>query len=333
MTAQKRDARQIRRFMSELKRSLAGTAKVWWPDCLFHFTDIRNAASILRAGAVYSRNEAERRGLMATDSASGQIIGNTSDEWKDQVRLYFRPKTPTQYRNEGFVPAHMRYYGAHCPVPVYFIFDANAVLSRADSRFSDGNLASSGSKTFSTAAELSGLPFGEIYHNDPIPLDEPAKGSIIFHRQAEVIVPDWLSLDALRGVVCRSRGEYETLMHILPPQALARWGHIPIRVADRMDLFNKQWPFVESVDLDSRRVVFNFNLPVNRPGGPFHAESIVTDTLSNLRHTWESGSYTFQNELSLDLESVGPFEDYSVRLLLDGHLAYADRYQGDGLPW
>jgi hypothetical protein len=134
---------RIRKVLRDLKNApWLVTARAWWPDYLFHFTDIRNAVSILREGALLSRQEATERGVMVTDNASQEIISQTDDKWQDHVRLYFRPRTPTQYRNEGFRPSDQRELGAHCPVPVYFLFDSFQVLSREDSLFSGGNLAS-----------------------------------------------------------------------------------------------------------------------------------------------------------------------------------------------
>ena len=141
---QKPDSRRIARFLANLKKAdWLGTARGWWPDYLFHFTDIQNAVSILKTGALFSRLEAQNRNLMDTDNASQEILGSTDNEWKDHVRLYFRPRTPTQYRNEGFRPQEQRWQGAHCPVPIYFLFDSRAVLSHVDSQFTDGNLAAS----------------------------------------------------------------------------------------------------------------------------------------------------------------------------------------------
>ncbi|MCK4449304.1 MAG: DUF4433 domain-containing protein, partial [Anaerolineae bacterium] len=73
----------------------------WWPRYVYHFTDVRNAASIIQSGHLYSRAGAERRNLMKIDNASPQIIQQTRPEHLEYVRLYFRPRTPTQYRNEG----------------------------------------------------------------------------------------------------------------------------------------------------------------------------------------------------------------------------------------
>ena len=115
----------------------------WWPRYVYHFTDVHNAASIIQSGCLYSREEAVRRGLMRVDNASLEIIKQTRPEHLKYARLYFRPRTPTQYRNEGIRPISQRELGAHCPIPIYFCFDALTVLAQNDTEFSDGNMASS----------------------------------------------------------------------------------------------------------------------------------------------------------------------------------------------
>jgi len=104
----------------------------WWPRYVYHFTDVHNAASIIRSGYLYSRAEAEQRGLMKVDNASPEIIQRTRPEHLQYVRLYFRPRTPTHYRNEGIRPINQRKLVAHCPIPVYFCLDALTVLGRAN---------------------------------------------------------------------------------------------------------------------------------------------------------------------------------------------------------
>jgi len=74
----------------------------YWPRFAFHFTDILNAVSILKTGAIVSRNYAQQNGIMINDNASSSVIENTSASVENNVRLYFRPRTPTQYYNEGF---------------------------------------------------------------------------------------------------------------------------------------------------------------------------------------------------------------------------------------
>ena len=325
------DVRRISRFLADLKNSAwLGTARRWWPDYLFHYTDIGNALSIIREGALFSRNEAQRRGLMATDNASPSIIDNTNDEWKDYVRLYFRPKTPTQFRNEGFRPIRNRYYDAHCPLPIYFIFDSKEILTLPGCRFSDGNLAAVNPNVFSTAADLENMPFEHIYHEGSISKD--ARAQITFHKNAEVIVPTQLDLSSLRYIVCRSQAEYETFLHILPRNARAHWRN-NIRIDNhRTRLFFKRWAYVESVEVDSSRISFHFNKSPEHPG-PFHAKVSVTDTLSGKQFALEDQELAADNSLVFNLSAAAPLFDYFARLTLDGQIAYAGRYQSDDMPW
>lgn len=322
------DAGRISQFLADLKNSdWLGSARRWWPDYLFHYTDIGNALSIIRQGALFSRNEAQSRGLMATDNASPSIIDNTNDEWKDYVRLYFRPKTPTQYRNEGFRPIENRYQNAHCPLPIYFIFDSKEILTLPGCRFSDGNLAAASSNVFSTAADLENMPFKHIYHEGSIPKD--ARSQITFHKNAEVIVPNQLGLSALRYIVCRSQAEYETFLHLLPRNARARWRNNIRTDNHRTRLFFKSWVYVESVELDSSHIAFHFN----KSPEPFHAKVSVTDTLSGKQFALEDQELSADNSLVFNLSDAAPLFDYFALLTLDGQIAYAGRYQSDDMPW
>ena len=94
----------------------------WWQKYVYHFTDVQNAARILTDGIIYCRAEAVRRGRMVVDNASPEIIAQTRTEFTRFVRLYFRPRTPTQFRNEGIRPRTARVLGSHCPVPILFLF-------------------------------------------------------------------------------------------------------------------------------------------------------------------------------------------------------------------
>ena len=325
------ETRRIWGFLDDLKKSdwLVNTRrKNWWPDYLFHFTNIHNAVSILREGALLNRNEAQARELMITDNASPEIIANTDDKWKDYARLYFRPKTPTQYRNEGFKHPQQRYHNAHCPVPIFFFFDSKSVLSRPDVRFTAGNLAAN-PNVLSTAAELERMPFERVYHDDEFHMSE--RNNIVFHRQAEVIVPHRLALGTLRHIVCRSQAEQETFLHLLPQNARMRWRKI-IRIdTNRKPVFFKYWAYVESANLSSSHMTFHFNRPLEILG-QFHAAIYVTDTISGARFRWPDILITADEPLHIGLDYVRPLSDYSVRLTLDGQLAFYGRYQDD-LPW
>ena len=332
---------RISHFLDSLKNEAwlrNARRKSWWPDYLFHFTNIPNAVSILREGALLSRDEVHARGLMATDNASPEIIANTADEWKDYARLYFRPRTPTQYNNEGFRPLSDRSLNSHCPAPIYFFFDSKEVLKRSDVRFTAVNIATN-PDILSTAAELEQIPFNHVYHDTPIYPGTPEaeeKRNIIHRRNAEVIVPNQLDLGALRYIVCRSQAEQETFLHFLPQTTRRRWRNKlrNLRIdTNRKPVFFKYWAYVESANLSSSHLTFHFNRPLEILG-TFQADVYVTDAISGNNFRWTNPAFTASKPLPIDLvDHIGrPLSDYFVRLTLDGDLAFADRYQDD-LPW
>jgi hypothetical protein len=132
---------EIQQYIREWSGRLGNLG--WWPKYVYHFTDVQNAARILTDGTLYCRMEAERLGRMVIDNASPDVIVQTKPEHTRFVRFYFRPRTPTQYRNEGIRPiADRQLGGAHCPVPVYFCFDALDLLARDTTETSNGNMGS-----------------------------------------------------------------------------------------------------------------------------------------------------------------------------------------------
>ena len=119
------------------------------------------------------------------------MLDHTDEKWKNCVRLYFRPRTPTQYQVEGFRPqGQLGSLQAHMPVPVFFLFEAKDILTRAGTRFSAGNLAAS-RVVGEDAVYFESIPFQKVYHDSW--MAEGEKGNIKFHRHAEVIVPaNWI---------------------------------------------------------------------------------------------------------------------------------------------
>ncbi|MBI4285136.1 MAG: DUF4433 domain-containing protein, partial [Chloroflexi bacterium] len=264
---EKPDAKQIRDHISALKTAhWLGPARSRWPDFLFHFTDIRNAVSILQKGELLSREEAKRLNAMVTDSACQEIIANTDERLRDYVRLYFRPRTPTQFRNEGFRPVNQRWKGAHCPVPIYFLFDSRSVLCRQDTLFSEGNLAA-GTELFGDASHFRAIPFEKVYHDSSV--YEQEETSIIFHRHAEVAVPRRLDLSSLRYIWCRSEAEYTTLLYLLNTNLKRQWVK-QIGAGAKGNLFFGRWTYVEEAQLSKKEIVLSFNRNTMTPG-PFVA--------------------------------------------------------------
>jgi len=332
--SEKPDAGLIRQRVAALREAEWLGARRWWTGYLFHFADVRNVVSILEAGALLSRAEMGLRQAQFTDAASPNVLDVTEDRWKQYARFYFRPRTPMLYRNEGFRPRERRWQGAHCPVPVYLLFDLEAVLCREDARFSDGNLANTASELvevniYDRGADFERLPFELIYHDARVPAEE--RNRIISHRHAEVIVPKAVGLEHLRCIWCRTQAEHETLRFLLPEALWQQWGS---RVTARTDwnLFNREWVHVERAALTPTRVIFRFN-PPRKPedAGWFDLRGEITDTATGSPHRWEAKDVQIKGRLEVELPYLS--RDYTVRLYVDDHLAYAGRYQDDHSPY
>ena len=325
----KAEIAEIREHLAALKSaSWLGSARSWWPSFVFHCTDVRNVVSILNSGELLSRIQGEKSGSLQADIAAPEIIARTNPQWQDYVRLYFRPRTPTQYNNEGFRPKGQWSYNSHCPIPVYLLFDAQVVLSRADSLFTEGNLAS-GAQPNSSVDYLRQIPFQMVYHDTGFGPAEQAP--IVYRRNAEVLVPQRLGLESLRWIICRSQAEYETLLYLLPPGANARWVSM-IGVLPNLRLFNSHWTFVQQVEMSSERLLFRFNQRTRTPG-PFDALVESSEIQTGLKYTWHEKQFQADDVLNLNLSSLKNSQDYVARLSLDDHLAFASRYQQDDLPF
>jgi hypothetical protein len=245
---------KIQKHVDHWSRRLSWDA--WWPKYLYYFADIRNALSILEGGNLYCRSEALKRGLIVTNGASQSVIQQTPSAHKRFVRLYFRPRTPTQYHSEGIRPLNQRSLDAHCPVPIFFLFDSYELLSRIDTEFSNGNMASSYVRYGPDEGDFDVIPFEKVFHRGVFGPD--ARSEIIFHRHAEVLIPNALMLDgSLKAILCRSRAEWQTLLYMLSLKALKRFRKI-IRMGVS-SLFERTWAFIDKVEANNGYIMLHFN--------------------------------------------------------------------------
>ena len=322
-------------FLDELKQAPWIGNRKWWVDFLFHFTDIKNAVSILNSGFLFSRDDVERRRIDFTDSASSEIIDRTDATLTDYVRFYFRPRTPTQYRNEGFKPPKKEGQAAHCPVPIYFLFDIREIISLNDTCFSNGSLARREHNLFTTADEFTQLPFEDIYHDTWFTPED--KNRIINTRHAEVIYPKRISLDYLKYICCRSQAEYETLYNLLSPVVWNRW-ESKVRTRNPHLLFNQKWLYIKDVTLEKESIHINFNRPSNTCFyGPFKIRVDITDLWTGELYRFEQKYLDIVAELentrlNLDLSGIN-ISEYVVRISIDDNLAYLGEYRDDNIPF
>ena len=268
----------------------------WWPRFVYHFTDVQNAASVIQTGYLYGRAEAERHSLMKVDNASQAVIQRTRSEHLKYVRLYFRPRTPTQFNNEGIRPINQRGpAGGHCPVPVYFCFDALAVLSQDATEFSNGNMASGRAAHSGERDFFLGIPFDLVFHNRWFTPEE--RDEIVFRRHAEVLVPRSLPLEpSVKFIACRSAAERQTLLHLLPTDLRPEWS--PRTRLGEQGLFERRWTFVEEVVVVDGTVIFRFN-PNTLTPGPFDLDFSYREAATDTVRTWKRQVATLDDRLSL----------------------------------
>ena len=135
---------------------------------IFHFTHFYNAIEVIKEKKILSRDRAKSLKVLKGDSA-GSVISRSKLAHKF-ARFYFRPETPTQYYNEALgvdsfitkekwisetrsweqVKDEKKIMGAlrlgkpKCPVPVFFKFDLDEVLSKMGNKchYSDRNMQS-----------------------------------------------------------------------------------------------------------------------------------------------------------------------------------------------
>lgn len=305
-----------------------------WPSFLYHFSDISNIISILTGGFLYSREELNRKGIQSLDIASPNIIHNTKKEFKEFVRLYFRPKTPTQYCNEGIRTNEEIELGAHCPVPVMLLFDSPELLSRESTYYSNGNISVKNVKIDNSVDFYLSLPFKLIYHDFSFSgLSDSEKNTIKFHRHSEVLIPNFLDLKHLWYIFCRSDAERQMLMNLLPFEILNKWKE-KIYVDTNANLFFGEWVFIKKVELKFDEVVFHFNqvlrnftTSISSDKSFFKARLILID--QNTRKSFESVIVEMCPYQEIRIKTINLTQPvyYTVYFYLDKHLAFQGEYR------
>lgn len=334
MVALKPDAGRIRAYLKKLAGEdwLKRSERRVWPLFVYHYTDIVNAVRILSDGAIYSRKQIQSSGKLRVDSASLGVISNTPDFVKDCVRFYFRPKTPTQYHAEGIYSkarlSTSKFPDAHCPVPIFLLFDSAEVLTRHDSRFSDGCLGSSSAKILSTAVDLEQLPWKLIYHNSYFNPSTYEGSEIVLRRNAEVIVPKRMGLEALRFIYCRSEAEKETLLYLLTPKLREQYGR-KIVATPRSDHYFRRQTFIRTVRFTPDTIRLDFSPETFSPG-PFRVcVEVSTDKVQRSLVNESFDLTKLDERCTWRLALRPPAHKYEIRVFLDEYLAYGNNFETD----
>lgn len=236
------------------------SAVSWWPNFAYHYTDITNAVGILKSGKLYSRKNAKKLNLMNNDNASRQVIDITNTAIIDSVRLYFRPLTPTQYYNEGFKHKDIRYHGdeyANVPVPVFFAFDLEKVLSIPGVKFSEGSQAGTGNPLKSGVEEFSKLDFDKIYSDG---YSENFEEENKF-RHSEIVCSDSLDIsECLNSILCRNIVEKTSLLNMLKNADYKAYNFYKDRIkVCKENMFEKNGLFINNIIMYDNILTFEFS--------------------------------------------------------------------------
>ena len=294
----------------------------WWPKYVYHYTDIHNAVSILETGKVFSRNRA--REIMINENASLEVIAQTPERIKDFVRFYFRPKTPTQYRNEGYIPKNLRSYeGSNVPVPIFFAFEAKDMLAKEDSMFSEISLAKSNSSLTNDIEDFKKFDFRKIYS------DGYYNGEALTpYRNAEMVIPNECDLKHLKHIWCRTNAEYNSLCFMLKEKGIYNQYKELIGVKENNnDLFFKNSIYISQVNLneDNAKILYKNSDLLN--DGEMNLKFIVN--VNDLTYP----SKTIKNQLITEvrfskeiISEILKSKNYIFEIYFDDSLVYKCNY-------
>lgn len=285
-----------------------------WPECLFHHAPFENAVSILSTGLLRSRNDPENP--RPRDIAAREV-NQARDHAHDRVRLYFRPKTPTQFHIEGIRKPGECKFGeeAHAPILVMLVLDAHLILTQPNIRFCDRNMQKGNAVAGDDEAYFAAIPFAKVFHEGPTSDD-----TIFQHRCAEVLPSSPLELaQCLRAVYFRSEPERDTVLHALGPNR-QRWLQRCF-VSDALKVFEKKFSFVQEIGLTREGVVFTLNPRSDRQNVEVRI-SISDEAGRSVAQFYSASLAAAPPQGRWIYNHAFPDGIYLVRVEIDGQLAY-----------
>lgn len=314
---------EIERHIAHWEAALAETQRNYrdkWPSRLFHHAALENATGILASGQLLSRNDAQAVGFR--DVAAQEVV-NTNQYAHQFGRLYFRPRTPTQFHIEGIRrPDECYEPTAHAPMLFMFVFSARSVLALPDTNFSTGNMQSRETPFGPTLTDFEQIDFARVFHEGPFSAED---GPIVFCRSAEVLAPSPLPIDGhLQAILCRTRAERQTLLHKIGDVTANRWADY-VRVSDDIQVFERKYRYIEDVSITPGGIVFRIH-----PHSAIEQVSIQVEAVrvSTGKVAVTHGPTQMQaippNGRWWRVSGAAPLRSgtYKVRILLEGHLAF-----------
>lgn len=317
-------------YLEILRNATKVSGVRWWPKYIYHYTNLDNAISILKSGKIYSRNKAKE--IMLNDNASSDILGNTPEFIKDYVRFYFRPKTPTQYQNEGYLPISLRKYGdASVPVPIFFAFSSVELLSNYNTMFSETALTNNNICLKNTVDEFRNLDFQKIYSDGAYLRGE----NLTPYRRAEVIIPNECDLQSLIHIWCRSNAEYVSLCYLLKENGIYEKykNLIGIKESDN-NIFFKNAVYISTISLKENHISILFknldrlkNKYMNMKVKLIFNNNIFEKTFIIHKHVNPETVIVFEKDEIIS--AVSNEQSYILEIHFDNNLVYRNAYSKD----
>lgn len=278
----------------------------WWPKYIYHYTDINNAINILREGKLYSRNKVDDR--MVNENAGLEILNQTETEIFNYVRFYFRPKTPTQYRNEGFLPKnHRQYDNSNVPVPIFFAFEAKDMLALEEIKYSEIALSNKGNHLINDINEFKKFDFRKIYSEGGYRGE-----NLTPYRRAELVVPNECDLRFLKHIWCRSNAEYVSLCTLMKQNNIYEKYKDIIGVKENeATLFFKESVYVSRV-----------NLYIDKAEIIYKNKDVVENSNMSIKFVLLIGSEVLESKTVHKLHSTVIFNDKIQSLIKENNYRY-----------
>ena len=191
----------------------------------FHTTSFENFINIYKTNKLYSRNYLKNNNINFEDIANQDVVTKQKKE-HDYVRFYFRPKTPTNYRNEGIkctkslnkkncidlgngIHKDEEYNKQQSANPVVMIFNYS-IAQNKNCKFKQFNKMNQELVNSIQELENWDLIFAEGKYEDDIrkAYEKP-------FRMAEFLYPDFIETKEIKKIIFRSKCDKERAIQLL----------------------------------------------------------------------------------------------------------------------
>ncbi len=182
----------------------------------FHYTDFRNLLSIMTDGFLYSRANNPVKNYF--NSANLEIIDHTEKDIKENVRFYYKGKTPTNYCIEGI---RRDFCDSQMPIPVLLLFSEEIAYHQGVEFLGISGAKKAKIRTKKPDEAMTHFNWDlifdrsiyKVYSDDPRFLER--KKNFSNHRNAEFLYPQKISTSFIKKIVFRTQADMKNAIEII----------------------------------------------------------------------------------------------------------------------